>query len=517
MAIYRFSDFRLDTALRRLTGRGGLIAIGARAFDLLAFLLTRREGIVSREEIMSAVWAGTTVGANNLNVQVSALRRALGAEAILTVYGRGLRFGLDVNEERARIEAPELPACPSVVVLPFLDLGCERALDWLPDSVVENITTELSRFRDLFVVARNSAFVYRDVPRDVRVVSRELGVRYIVEGSVWAAGPRMRVTVQLVDALTGGHAWAETFEGDAAAHGDMQHRIAQDIVASLAPQIDRAETARIRRAPVSLDAFGLAQRGWSFISAGDMAYDRAPRAEAEMLARTALKIDPHCGLGWRTIAWAKWWDAYHATTESFRGTIADGLDAASRAVVLDCGDHHAWRLKGQLGLMAGEPSRGLDELRRAHEINPNCAITRAWLGVYEATHGDAEGGVAHAQSALRLSPRDPSRASLLVALGFAQFSGRDYRAAGRTVDLALSEAPRSATPLVLGAIAWVGTGQIAKARAAFAQLDETAPKLAAARLAGRWLSMRPDYLERSRTFLRIAADLEPPEAATALR
>ncbi|MGB6231099.1 MAG: winged helix-turn-helix domain-containing protein, partial [Litorimonas sp.] len=257
MGVYRFLDYRLDTARRLLTGPSGSVAIGTRAFDLLTFLVLRRGLVVSRDEVTAAIWTGVTVGANNLNVQVAALRRALGAQAVVTLYGRGLRFGLDVVEERSDVAAPSLPDRPSIAVIPFMDLGCDPVLDWLPDSIVEDVTTELSRFLDLFVVARNSAFTYRDRPRDVRIVSHELGVRYVVEGSARATATRLRVTVQLVDAVSGGHVWAETFDEDASAHLDVSRRIAQVIVTALAPQVDRAETLRIRRATRgSMDAFG---------------------------------------------------------------------------------------------------------------------------------------------------------------------------------------------------------------------------------------------------------------------
>ena len=160
---------------------------------------------------------------------------------------------------------------------------------------------------------------------------------------------------------------------------------------------------------------------------------------------------------------------------------------------------------------------GLCELRQAHEMNPNCAVTLAWLGLYEGFHGDGERGVPLAEAALRRSPRDPSRGSLLAALGFAQFAVRNYDAAAEASEAALIEASGSATPLILGAIAWVGAGRIDKAKAAFAQVAAIAPTLVETRLAGRWLTSNPDYLTRAHTFLRIAAGLEPEQAAEALR
>jgi TolB-like protein/Tfp pilus assembly protein PilF len=512
----RFSDFTLQLQTRRLSRAGAEIVIGARAFDLLTLLVQNSDRIVTRNEIMDAVWSGTVVGDNNLNVQVANLRRILGAEAIVTVPGRGLRFALEVA-----CEGPPglgLPDRPSVVVLPFANLGSDPELAWLADGFVEDITTELSRFRDLFVVARNSAFVYRDMPRDLRIIARELGVRYVVEGSVRASAGNVRVTAQLIDATSGGHVWAENFDSPLAAHFEMQQRAAQAIVTCLAPQIDRAEAARIRVAsPEDLTAHGLGRRAWNIVSAEEMAYDRGPRDRAEALARQALAIDLASALALRALGWIAWWHVYHATTDSVQRTLDHGVDATTRAIAADPTDHHARRIRALLYLMQNNVEAGLPELRQAHEMNPNCAVTLCWLGIYEAINGDPDRGVPLAEAALRRSPRDPARGSMLCALGFAQFAARNYAATAAAAEAALAEAANSATPLILGAIGWVGVGRIDRAAEAFARVSEIAPGLVAARLAGRWLSSRPDYLERAHTFFRIAAGLVPPEAAERLR
>jgi len=512
----RFLDFTLRRRARQLVRGDEDVVIGARAFDLLDLLITCRDRVVGRDEIMAAVWPDTVVGENNLNVQLANLRRLLGAGAIVTVPGRGLRFALEVALTGPL--ALGLPDRPSVVVLPFADLGGDPTLSWLADGFVEDITTELSRFRDLFVVARNSAFVYRGMPRDLRVISRELGVRYVVEGSVRATTERVRVTAQLIDAHTGRHAWAEVFDRDLVGHFDTQARVARAVVTCLAPQIDRAEAERIRTtAPVDMTAHGLAFRGWSTVSAGDMAYDPAPREKAAELARQALDLDPSSGLAWRVLAWVAWWNLYHATAHSVSDTLAGGISAATKAIDADPTDHHARRLLALLHFMNQDTEAGLPELRLSHEMNPNCAVTLGWLGLYEGFHGDATRGVPLAEAALRRSPRDPARGSMLAALGFAHFAVRNYADAAKASEAALAEAANSATPLILGAIAWVGVGHVDRARSAFRKVEAIAPTLVAARLAGRWLSSNPDYLARADLFFRIAAGLAPPDAADAQR
>ncbi|MFN4153510.1 MAG: hypothetical protein ACK4HF_02555 [Paracoccaceae bacterium] len=167
--------------------------------------------------------------------------------------------------------------------------------------------------------------------------------------------------------------------------------------------------------------------------------------------------------------------------------------------------------------MNQNPAAGLPELRQAHEINPNCALTLCWLGLYEAINGDAQSGVPLAEVGLRRSPRDPARGSMLCAVGFAQFAARNYAATAEAAEAALAEAAHGATPLILGTIAYVGIGRIDKATETFRQVEQIAPKMVEARLAGRWLGSDPDYLSRAHMFFRIAAGLAPPEAAVALR
>ena len=524
-ARYRFGGFDMLPGTRRLMLDDAPVVIGARAFDLLQCLIECRERVVSKDDLIRRIWPQTVVGENNLNVQVATLRKLLGAQAVVTVAGHGYRFGLELKVPQMAVadlqslSAPlALPDKPSIAVLPFLNLSDDPQQAFLADGVTEDITTELSRFHSLFVIARNSAFTYKGQAVDVRTVSRELGVRYVVEGSVRRAGRRVRVVAQLIDALTGEHVWAERYDRVQGDIFDLQEEVTHAIVTAMAPQIDAAEVQRSRRVrPDNLTAYALAQRGWAVASASDMAYDCSPRDEAFRWASQALALDANCVLALRTVALVQWWHAYHNTTESMPETIAQGMAAATRAVALDHGDHHARRWRAQLLFMAGQPDDGLAELRQAHQINPNCALTLSWLGCYEATAGDESKGVPYALEALRLSPRDPSRAAFLAVLGFAHFATGDYAAAQEAAQAALREAPGSPIPHVVGAISWVGMGEIAMAQAAFQQLVRIAPKLAEARLAGRWLSARPRYLQRAHTFLRIAAGIENAHAAEDLR
>ncbi len=518
---FQFLDFTLRPSLRQLSRGGVPLSLGSRAYDLLLCLVTHAERVVPRHELMQVVWGDAVVGDNNLNVQVATLRQLLGRESVITVPDRGLRFGHPVRRVADADEAPELPARPSVVVLPFSDFGAEPRWAWVADCIVEDVTTELSRFRDLFVVARNSAFAWRGQQgggRDVRSVARALGVRYVVEGSVRIVGAQVRATAQLIDAASGSHVWAENIDGVVDDPFAMQTRIAEGIVSALAPQIDAAEATRMRRAPpADLGAFEQALAAWAVVSVGEMAFDTGPRDRAAAMAREALAADPTCGLAWRVLAAVHWWHAYHGTTDDFAASVAAGADAADSAIAIDAQDHHAWRQKGLLAFMAQDRAAGLTALRHAHELNPNCAVTLAWLGLNEVLHGEATRGVPLAEAALRLSPRDPARGEMLCALGFAQFTSHDYAGAAASAQAARLGMVNAAPPLVLATIAQVGLGDLEAATATFAVLEQSAPALTAARLGGRWLSTNPDYHSRAHTFLRVAAGVAPPQAADAVR
>ena len=507
----RFSDFTMHRKTRRLCRGEEDIPIGGRAYDLLELLIEQRDRVVGRDEIMAHVWPGTVVGDNNLNVQVANLRRILGPEAIVTVPSRGLRFALEIANGTAT--PLSLPDRPSVVVLPFTNLGGDADLDWLADGFVEDITTELSRFRDLFVVARNSAYAYRQMPRALPVISQELGVRYVVEGSVRATADRVRVTAQLVDAANGGQVWAETFDRDLAGHFDTQTMVARAIVSCLAPQIDRAEAARISIAqPEDLTAHGLAMQAWSVVSTAQMSPEFGLRDKARNLARQALARNESSALAWRVLAWVAWWDAYYGASGSVEKSLRDGFDTSKRAIAADPTDHHARRVQALLHFVDKDYQSGMTVLRNAHEMNPNCAITLGWLGVCEAHYGDAEAGLPLIEAALRRSPRDPSRGVMQSMLGFCNVVLGNYAAARSAADASLSESTESASALLLSTLARVGLGDYDGARDAFYKLEKVAPALIDARLAGHWLTSNDEYRKRAQHYLHVAAGLALPKS-----
>ncbi len=517
---YRFDPYELHPAKRLLTrlDDGKPVALGARAFDVLACLVQHHGRVVSKNDLLTQVWGVQVVEENNLSVQVAAIRRALGKQAIATVARRGFRFGWQVLES-ARPQVPmALPEKPSIAVLSFDNMSPESALEPVGDGLAEDITTELSRFHNLFVISRNSAFTYKGRAFNVRDVGRELGVRYVLEGSVRQAGGRIRITAQLIDAVNGNHLWAEKYDRDLDDAFDVQTEVTRAIVSAIAPEIELAEWHWAGgKAPANLNAHSLAMRGWFVLRTPGAATQSAVRDESVRLAREALALDSRCAAAWRTIASAQWHNVYQNTVPSRSEALAVGIEAAQNAIEVDSADNFAHGLNGLLLFMAGEAQAGLAALRRSHQINPNDAFTCIWLGFYEAASGDAAVAIDYCKAALRLSPSDPARPNFLYLLAAAYTALGDYTNGLTYAQASLAESPGTPGRYVAIAVNQVGLGDIDAAAQAYAQAKQLAPALVEARLAGHWMASSPKYLARVHTFFRIAAGLESPAAAMALR
>ena len=248
-----FGSFLLDCSRGTLTRDGAPVPLGQRALAVLAALAETPGRTVTKEALLARAWPDTIVEEGNLTVQVAALRKALGGDQdwILTVPRIGYRFAL-----AAPPTSEPAPVIPSLAVLPFANLGAHPEQDWFSDGVVDDIITALSRFRSFAVVARSSSFAYKGRAVDVRQVARELGVRYVLEGSVRRAGDTLRITAQLVDGTTGAHLWAERFDGALDEVFAFQDRITADVAFIIEPQIQMAEIERSRRErPGSIAAY----------------------------------------------------------------------------------------------------------------------------------------------------------------------------------------------------------------------------------------------------------------------
>jgi adenylate cyclase len=414
-----------------------------------------------------------------------------------------------------------LPDKPSIAVLPFSNLSGDPEQEYFTDGVSEDIITELSRFHSLFVIARNSTFTYKGKAIDVRVVGTELGVRYVLEGSIRRASNQIRVTAQLIDALTGNHLWAERYDRVLEDIFAVQEEVTRCIVAAIAPQIEDAEIAKARRLrPASLSAYEIAVRAWADALTASGKGDRVLRDQAIREAKEALARDSGSVLALNALARSQAQHVLFHTTADREAAWREGMAATARAISLDRADHRAYVWRGYLLVYAtGEIQwdEALWNLRRAHELNPNDAIALFVLGWGEIVFGNPHQGIDHLTRVLRLSPHDPWMYLVHNVLSYAFFVTRDYKKALHWALLANREAPNYPLPHLYLAITYVGRGEIDKAKAALESARRMAPELIQSRLEGNWPFQRAETREHLSVFLRIAAGLEDPSAADALR
>ncbi len=456
--IYKAGEFEVRADERRLLVHGELVPLGARAFDLLLALIERRNRLVGKDELMALVWPGMVVEESNLSVQVSALRKVLGAHAVTTATGRGYRFGLEIQSQsavlprdrRIAVSRPEvnLPDKPGVAVLPFINLSNDPTQDYFADGMVDGIITSLARMRVFFVIARNSSFVYKGRAVDIRQVGRELGVQYVLEGSLQKSTDRLRVTVQLIDATNGDHVWADRFDGSFEDIFELQDQVTDAVVAAIQPNLMRAEMEKVRVKPtVNLRAYELVLRALSGLKPGS---SKATKDEALAFVRRALEIDPHY-----VMAKAMGAFACLGRISGGYGDVEDvkaGLRYAEEAIS-EASEHptvlaYAGLALASLGYRA-PGGRGLgfryDEaqsaIERALSISPNLLIVQYCAGGVRAILGDGDAALAHMERSMRISPLDPAMSAFIAGSGGAHMICGRYVEALAAAQHAILEGP----------------------------------------------------------------------------
>lgn len=503
--IYAFGTCILDADRRELRRDGTPVAVEPQVFDLLLVLLAARERVVTRDELHDTVWRGRIVSEATLASRIAAARAAIGdtgaaQRLIRTLPRKGVRFVGEVRET-APPPAPPLVApssevdlaasaaalpvwpatatsvgLPGLAVLPFANLGGDPAQDNFADGITEEITTALSRLSGLFVIARNSAFAYKGKPTDVRAIGVQLGVGYVLEGSVRRSRTELRITGHLVDTASGATLWSDRFEGALADVFALQDRVAASVAAAIEPTLQSAEIERRERAaPARLDAYDLLLRAQGLIGT----------FTAESLAAALVCLDEALALD-QLYAPAMAASAYCRAQMHFQGWAPPDEAAAAAA------ERRAWEAverapnDGQVlwmaafaiwNLAATERERARPLFRRALLVNPNAAMALTLAGWIEAMCGDTAAGRAMVARAQRLNPRDPRGWLMSGAMAVAALVDEDYPAARHWADLALGQNRRFAVALRVLAVACGRCGEPARARAAVHSLLEIEPDL----------------------------------------
>lgn len=420
-----------------------------------------------------------------------------------------------------------LPDKPSIAVLPFANMSGDSEQEYFTDGITEDIITELSRYHSLFVIARNSTFTYKGKGIDVRTVSKELGVRYVVEGSIRKAGNRIRVTAQLIDALTGNHLWAEKYDRVLEDIFAVQEELTRSVVTAVVPEIEAAESAKTRRRPTSLGAYEIAVRAWADSWAAFSHSDKVLREQAIRKAKEALAIDSGSILALIVLARAQFQTVFYRSTSDLETAWMEGMDASQRAIDLDRNDGRAYGTRGLfLCFPASSPEssghtdrydEAISDFRRAYDLNPNDAYALQNLGFCEAASGNPVQGIKHLIQSLRNNPRDPSRLGVLAMLSLANFLAKDYMNGIKWGLQSVHEGAKFVNPQAFLAMNYVGAGEIEKAKEALKTARSQAPEYVQSRLDGYFPYRNSEDRRRATTFLRIAAGLEDPSAANAFR
>jgi len=300
-------------------------------------------------------------------------------------------------------ERPRPPDKPSIAVLPFTNMSANSEQDFVADGITEDVITGLARLRWLFVIARNSSFVYKGQAVDVRQVAHDLGVRYLLEGSVRTAGERIRITSQLIDAESGKHIWAEKYDRELRDVFAVQDEITEQVVAAVEPHLYAEEGFRAAgKPPDSIDAWGLVVRALSLISK----MERERNDEAQVLLRRAIEMDAGYARAHALLSWAVWWAAFCFWHPDRSAGYRQALVHAEQALAIDSADPWARMTAGLSLSQLTQHERALEELRSALHLNPSFALGRMAYGWALTRAGQFDAAVIESGRAVRMSPLD---------------------------------------------------------------------------------------------------------------
>ena len=487
---YFFEQFVFDTGRRELRCGPDIVPTSPQVFDLLDHLIRNRERVVSKDDLVNVIWNGRVVTDAALTTRINAARGVIGdtgeeQRLIRTFPRRGFRFIGAVHENEKPSDAAaipgdqaealrlNLPDKPSIAVLPFTNLSSDPEQEYFADGMVEEIIIALSRFNSLFVIARNSSFAYKGRAVDAKQVGRELGVRYVLEGSVRKAGSRVRITGQLVEAATERHLWADHFEGAVEDVFGLQDQVTMSVVGLIAPKLEQAEIERSRQKPTeSLDSYDYYLRGMA------LATKRRTQSEAREFFRKAFVRDPNYAAAYAMAAWT--FVVQQVTgglplTDELR---AEAIQLARSGTTLADADAFALARCGHVLTYFGhEYDRGLSMAEQAVALNPNLAVGWLSLGWVALMRGEAERAIEGFERMIRLSPLDGLRVSAWLGISWAHFYRERFEQGCAAAAKVLQFGANSLEAYIANA---VGAGRLAEARDAGERLLKLQPNYRAA-------------------------------------
>jgi TolB-like protein len=518
---YLFEDYAFDTDRRELHRGADVVSVAPQVFDLLDYLIRNRERVVSKDDLINAIWNGRVVSDAALTTRLNVARTLIGDSGeeqrlIKTLPRKGFRFVGPVREAQRPasaaaadnpMEPPKpaltLPDKPSIAILPFTNLSSDPEQDYFADGIVEDIITALSRFKALFVIARNSSFTYKGRAVDVKQIGRELGVRYVLEGSVRKAANRVRITGQLVDTATGAHLWADRFDGGLGDIFDLQDQVTESVVGAIAPAVEKAEIERARRKPTeSLDAYALYLRGLAKVYQFG---NRQANAEALRLFNSAVELDPDFASAYSRATYCY----VHAKTSGWisitANEIAEVKRLAQRAVELGKDDAIALVAAGwALAHIVRDLGGGAALIDRALGLNSNLAEAWHFGGWVKMWLGEPEAAIERFARAMRLSPLDPRATTMRSGTAYAHFFLGRYDEAASWAAMALQDSPDYQTGLRIDAASNAMAGRPEQAHRAMARLRQLNPALRVSNLKDVLGPWRAEGLARLEEGLRQA-------------
>jgi adenylate cyclase len=429
--------------------------------------------------------SGTTY--DQVRGKIKAVFDDLGAQVLKNIAEpvRTYRLRPDGTTQTATLtrSAPSLPDKPSIAVLPFENISGESEQEYFADGMVEEIITALSRFGGLFVIARNSSFIYKGKTMDVKQIGRELGVRYVLEGSVRKAGSKIRITGQLIDTSTGGHLWADRFDGGLEDIFDLQDRVTSSVVGAIAPRLEKAEIERAKRKPTeSLDAYDYYLRGMAAL----ISWTKEASNEALSLFYRAIELDPNFASAYAMAARCYSQRRASGWMIDRSQEVVETARLARRAVELGWDDAVALSAAGfALAYVVGDINNGDALIDRALALNANLAWAWYFSGWVKVWLGEPEVAIKRVERALRLSPHDPHAFNMKSVIAYAHFASARYTEALSWAESALLARPDHGSALRVLAAGYAMTECRDQAGKTMVRLRELDPELRISNLQDR--------------------------------